>query len=95
MGKQLDFEWDLGKAARNAEKHGVSFDEAKTVFDDPAFITVVDNEHSDDEERYITIGMSDRSRLVVIAHTDRGGRIRVISGRKATKREERFHAETE
>jgi uncharacterized protein len=65
------------------------------VFDDPAFITVVDNEHSDDEERYITIGMSDRSRLVVIAHTDRGGRIRVISGRKATKREERFHAETE
>ncbi len=90
---ELQFEWDPNKAARNIEKHQVSFDEAATVFDDPMFITVVDEEHSVDEERYITIGLSKQGRLLMVAHTDREGRIRIISARKATKREEQFYAE--
>jgi uncharacterized DUF497 family protein len=59
------------------------------------FITVVDDEHSVNEERYITIGFSVQSQLLMIAHTDRGGRIRIISARKATKKEEQFYAEAE
>jgi len=59
------------------------------------FITFVDEEHSSDEERYITIGLSNRGRLLVIAHTDREGQIRVISARKATRREGKFYAEAE
>jgi uncharacterized DUF497 family protein len=86
------FEWDKIKAAKNLRKHQVSFEEAQSVFDDPMFITVVDEEHSDDEERYITIGVSRHGRLLVVAHTDRAGQIRVISARKATKREARFYA---
>jgi len=65
------------------------------VFDDPLFITVIDEEHSVEEERYITIGLSQRGRLLLVAHTDRAGRIRIISARKATKREEKFYAEAE
>jgi len=91
----LQFEWDPNKAARNVEKHHVSFDEAATVFDDPVFITVIDEEHSADEERYITIGRSQRGRLLLVAHTDHEGRIRVISARKATRRERKFYAEAE
>ena len=91
----LRFEWDENKAARNAEKHQVSFDEAATVFDDPMFITFIDEEHSFDEDRYITIGLSNRGRLLMLAHTDRDGQIRIISARKATKREGRFYAESE
>ncbi len=87
------FEWDTGKAASNEKKHGVSFDEAATVFDDPLFITVIDVEHSSDEDRYITIGISKDGRLVVIAHTDRADHIRIISARNATKKEEKFYAE--
>ena len=91
----LQFEWDPNKAARNVEKHHVSFDEAATVFDDPAFITVIDEEHSADEDRYITIGRSQRGRLLLVAHTDHEGRIRIISARKATRRERKFYAEAE
>lgn len=91
----MRFEWNPQKATANLRKHGVSFDEAATVFDDPLFITVVDDEHSLDEERYITIGLSSQARLLVIAHTERGGTVRIISARKATSREERFYAETE
>ena len=65
------------------------------MFDDLMFITVIDEEHSVDEERYITIGLSQRGRLLLVAHTDRAGRIRIISARKATKREEQFYAEAE
>ena len=79
----------------NRKKHGIWFEEAQTVFDDPMFITVIDDEHSDDEERYITIGMSNRGRLLMVAHTDRNARIRLISARKATRREEQFYAESE
>ncbi len=89
----LRFEWDPGKADRNAKKHGVSFGEAATIFDDPMFISVIDQEHSGDEERYITIGLSGSGRLLIIAHTDREGQVRIISARKATKKEEQFYAE--
>ena len=95
MSEPLHFEWDLAKAVRNVEKHGISFDEAKTVFQDPLFITVIDDEHSADEERYITIGMSGQGRLLMVAHTDREGRFRLISARRATRREEQFYADAE
>jgi uncharacterized DUF497 family protein len=71
----MDFEWDPRKAKINLRKHGVSFTEAGTVFGDNFAITVPDPDHSNDEDRYITIGWSDRRRLLVISHTDRGGRI--------------------
>ncbi|MCU0575163.1 MAG: BrnT family toxin [Syntrophobacteraceae bacterium] len=88
----IQFEWDPHKAARNLDKHKVSFDEAKTVFRDRMLISLVDEEHSIDEERYITIGMSARGRLLLVAHTDRGGQVRIISARKATRKEEHFYA---
>jgi uncharacterized protein len=89
---ELRFEWDPDKATKNAEKHHVSFEEAATVFDDSMFITFVDDEHSIDEERYITIGLSSRGRLLMLAHVDRENQIRIISARRATKKEERFYA---
>jgi hypothetical protein len=89
------FEWDPDKAERNLIKHGVSFEEAGTVFDDPLFITFLDKEHSVDEERYITLGLSATGTLLLIAHTDRGNAIRLISARKATKNERRFYEESE
>ena len=73
------FEWDPKKAQSNLRKHRVSFDEASTIFDDPQFIMLLDEDHSDDEERYISIGMSNKSRLLMVAHTERGQTIRVIS----------------
>ena len=77
-----NFEWDPDKAEKNISKHDVDFDEASSVFDDPMFITFLDEEHSIDEERYITIGLSNK-----------GDRIRIISARKATKNEEKFYQE--
>jgi hypothetical protein len=87
------FEWDPDKASKNVEKHHVSFDEAANVFDDPMFITLIDDEYSTDEERYITIGLSSRGRLLMLAHADRKDHIRIISARRATKKEEQFYAE--
>lgn len=84
-------EWDPLKAETNLKKHQISFEEACTVFDDPLFITFLDVEHSLDEERYITLGLSQRNRLLLIAHTDREGTIHIISARKATKNEQRFY----
>jgi len=84
-------EWDPLKAETNLKKHQISFEEACTVFDDPLFITFLDVEHSDDEERYITLGLSQRNRLLLIAHTDHEGMIRIISARKATRNERRFY----
>ncbi|MBX7234621.1 MAG: BrnT family toxin [Caldilineales bacterium] len=91
----MHFEWDPRKAASNLSKHSISFDEAVTVFNDPMFITVMDDEHSEDEERYITVGLSNASRLLMVAHTDRNGLIRIISARRATKKEENFYAQAE
>jgi uncharacterized DUF497 family protein len=87
------FEWNPAKAKTNLAKHEVSFEEARTVFDDSMFITVLDDEHSQDEQRYITIGLSKDGRLLMVAHTERENRIRIISARKATKNEEKFYAE--
>lgn len=92
METELQFEWDERKAARNMEKHQVTFDEARTVFDDLMFITFIDDEHSLDEERYMTIGLSNHGRVLIVAHTDREGQARIISARKATKREEQYYA---
>lgn len=83
----MNFEWDDVKAAANLRKHGVSFDEAVTVFLDPDALTVFDDQHSDDEDRYLTIGFSAAGRLVIVSHTDRGRVMRVISARKPTKAE--------
>jgi uncharacterized DUF497 family protein len=94
LTSELGFEWDSDKASKNVEKHNVSFEEAATVFDDPIFITFIHDEHSIDEERYITIGLSSRGRLLMLAHADRKDHIRIISARRATKKEEQFYAET-
>ncbi len=88
-----NFEWDPVKAEGNEIKHNVSFDEASTVFDDPLFITVLDEEHSKDEERFITIGLSNQGRLLLVAHAERLDRTRIISARRATRNEEKFYQE--
>ena len=87
------FEWDPEKAKVNLKKHGVDFEEASTIFDDPQYISFLDEEHSVDEERHITIGLSIKSRLLMAAHTEREDRIRIISARKAAKNEEKFYNE--
>jgi uncharacterized protein len=87
------FEWDEAKARKSLEKHGVDFDEASTIFEDELFITFLDDEHSQNEERYITIGLSVKQRLLMVAHTERKDTIRIISARRATKNEEKFYTE--
>ena len=85
----MRFEWDDVKAALNLEKHGISFDEAQTVFGDPYSVTIFDVQHSDVEERFIDIGMSISGRLIVVVYTETEERIRIISCRKATPKERR------
>ncbi len=85
------FEWDENKAATNLVKHGVSFDEAKTVFIDPLYVDFYDLKHSDDEHRYIVIGMSAQNRLLLVAYTERGDAVRLISAREATRVERRAY----
>jgi uncharacterized DUF497 family protein len=87
------FEWDRAKAAQNVAKHGVSFEEATTALRDPLAITGVDPDHSFDEERFITFGVSTRGRLLVVAPTDREDTIRIISAREATSRERTIYEE--
>jgi uncharacterized DUF497 family protein len=87
------FEWNPAKARSNLQKHQVDFEEASTIFDDPLFITFLDEERSADEERYITIGFSDKKSLLMVAHTERNDCIRIISARKVTKNEEKFYQE--
>ena len=86
---ELRFEWDAAKDALNREKHGVSFEEASTVFSDPLSITVDDPDHSTGEFRFATLGVSVHNRLIVVIHTDRDETIRLISARIATPRERR------
>ena len=83
----LTFEWDPDKARVNLAKHGVGFLEATTVLGDPLSPTIADPDHSEGEQRFISMGMSDRRRLLVVAHTVWGERIRIISARRATRRE--------
>jgi len=85
----LAFEWDKNKASVNKRKHGVTFEEASTVFADPLAITIYDLVHSDEEDRYIILGQSQRQRLLVVAFTDRDDRIRIICARVATRGERR------
>ena len=89
----MNFEWDSHKAAQNRRKHAVSFHEAATIFGDPMAVTYHDPDHSIAEERFITIGMSSIGRILVVAHTDRGENVRIISARKATRREKTHHEE--
>ena len=89
----MEFEWDPDKADANFAKHGVSFAEAATVFADPLSTTFDDPDHSEEEDRYIIIGLSNRSRLLVVAHTDRDERTRIISAREATHSERQFYEE--
>lgn len=87
----MEFEWDRDKAAQNLEKHEVSFDEAVTVFHDPLAATFDDPDHSAGEQRFVTIGYSSQNRLIVVAHTERGESIRIISARLATSQERKRH----
>ena len=81
------FEWNETKARLNAQKHRVTFDEAVTVFSDPGLLTFPDRLHSASEERFISIGRSEPGRVLLVVHTERGDRIRIISSRKATATE--------
>ncbi len=89
----MEFEWDPKKAARNFRKHRVSFNEAATVFGDSLGTTVPDPDHSLAEDRYITVGMSSRGRFVIVAHTERGERIRIISARELSRAERKAYEE--
>ncbi len=89
----LRFEWDEEKAKRNLAKHGVSFEEAATVFGDALSLTIPDPVHSTVEQRWITMGLTHRRQWVVVVHTNRGSTIRLISARKATRREKRAYEE--
>ncbi len=89
----LGFEWDDDKASSNLAKHGVSFEEAATVFGDPMSLTIPDPAHSQVEDRFVIIGESHRGKLLVVVHTERGDNIRVISARRASRRERNAYEE--
>ena len=89
----MRFEWDRVKAARNRATHGVSFEEAATVFRDPLSATAADPDHSLDEERFVTFGVSTRGRLLVVATAERSDTIRIISARPVTAGERTIYEE--
>ena len=91
---RLIFEWDEVKAKANLKKHKVSFEEGRTIFNDPLLFTFPDAEHSVDEERCINIGLSASGRVLILTHTERQGKIRIMSCRKATPRERSFYEES-
>jgi hypothetical protein len=91
----LRFEWDERKAAVNLRRHRISFLEATTVFGDPLSITISDPDHSVAERRFVDVGRSSRGRLLVVSYTERGERIRIVSARPATRREQNQHEEAE
>jgi uncharacterized DUF497 family protein len=88
------FEWDKNKAAQNLVKHGVSFEEALTVFGDPLSDTFNDPDHSIDALRFIIIGRSEKGRILIVAHTDKEDTIRIISAREPTRGERVFYEES-
>jgi len=90
----MEFEWDENKARANLRKHKVDFGEAKSVFNDPFLMTFPDPEHSNDEERYLSIGLSAKGRILVVVHTERDETVRLISCRKATPREQKFYEQS-
>ncbi len=89
----IEFEWDPSKAQSNLKKHHVAFREAATVFQDPLGITIYDPDHSASEERFITIGASTGGRLLMISHTERRGKIRLINARELTRLERHAYEE--
>lgn len=89
----MRFEWDPKKARSNLQKHKVSFEEAATALSDPMSATGTDPDHSITEDRYVTFGVSERGRLLVVAYTNKGGTIRIISARVASKGERKIYEE--
>ena len=90
----LSFEWDESKAKSNLAKHGVSFEEASTVFGDPLSLTIPDPAHSQAEDRSIMLGQSHQRKLLVVVHTERGDNIRIISARRASRGERKSYEES-
>lgn len=95
---RYDFEWDIRKAKTNIRNHAISFERAATIFRDPNLLSIPDEEHSDNEERWLTMGLDESGVLLVIAHTFESferssSRIRIISARKATKKERQQYEE--
>lgn len=89
----VEFEWDQAKAAANTSKHAVSFDEAKTVFDDPLYVDFYDPDHSVNEYRYIIIGESEQGRLLMVSYAEIGDTIRIVSSREITSAERKRYEE--
>ena len=89
-----EFEWNEIKAQANVRRHGVSFEEAATVFSDPLAILLPDPDHSQGEERFLVLGMSSRQRVLVVSHSERPPRTRLISARPATRRERGQYEDT-
>jgi len=87
----MEFEWDPEKAGANVRKHDATFQEAAAVFGDPLAITFEDPDHSEDENRYITFGLSPQERLLVVSHTERGDRTRIINARLMDRKERRIY----
>ena len=89
----MRFEWDEAKNRANARKHGIAFEQAVYAFSDPFALNTPDDEHSSAEDRWVLLGMAGPNKLLVVVHTDRKmGRIRIISARKATRRERAVYA---
>ena len=89
----MEFEWDEKKAAVNLADHGISFDEAKTVFDDALYVDFYDPDHSGDEHRYVIVGESRQNRLLIVSYTERGESVRLISAREVTLSERKAYEE--
>jgi len=89
----MEFKWDEKKAAANLADHGVSFDEAKTVFDDPLYVDFYDPDHSYDEHRYLIVGESRQGRLLIVSYTERRDAVRLISAREVTFSERKTYEE--
>ena len=89
----ISFEWDRAKATANLKKHGVSFEEAQTIFYDDFAVQFLDEEHSSEEDRFLMLGMSSEANLLLVCHCERAGGevIRIISARKATRSESKFY----
>ena len=88
------FEWDANKAGSNQAKHGIRFEEATTVFGDPYSVTIPDPAHSQAEDRFVILGRSHLDKLLVVVHTERGDNIRIISARRASRRERNCYEES-
>jgi uncharacterized protein len=89
----VDYEWDQEKATSNLEKHGVSFEEAATIFSDPLYVDFYDPDHSVEEHRYLIMGQSTAGRLLIVSYTDRDDVVRLISAREVTPSERKAYEE--